>query len=218
MELKGIGASAGIAAGEALVVEREAVPVFRQVLPPGHTEAEIARLQRAVEASRRQVEAIRERLARELPGPHAIFDAHLMMLQDPLLIDRAVARIREEKVNAEWALRTVAEQLYAVFEEFTDPYLRERSRDLDDVLGRVLINLGGAKDAPSLGRLPGPVVLVASALTPSDAAELDWKQVLGVVLEQGSPTQHAVILARSRGVPAVVGLEGATSRVPPGAT
>lgn len=218
MELKGNGVSPGIAMGQALLVEREVVPVFRLLLPPDRVETEVQRLVRAVEASRQQLQAIKDRLSREVGMPHAyIFDAHLLMLEDPLLLDRAVAVIREDHVNAEWALRTVSEQLHALFEEFTDAYLRERSTDLDDVLGRIQLNLRGANEAPSLSRLPGSFVIVARDLTPSEAAELDWERVLAVATDAGSSTYHTAILARSFGVPCVVGLEDATERVPPGA-
>jgi phosphotransferase system enzyme I (PtsI) len=217
MELRGLGVSAGIAV-EALLMEREAVPVFRLLLPPGEVEAEVQRLSRAVAASRRQLESIKERLSREIGAPHAyIFDAQLLMLDDPLLIDRSVAVIREEHVNAEWALRTVSDQLHALFDEFGDAYLRERSTDLDDVLGRVQLNLAGAVDAPSLSRLPGNRILVAVDLTPSEAAALDWERVLAVAADGGSRTDHTAILARSLGIPAVMGLQDATRRVPAGA-
>ena len=217
MELRGIGVSPGVAVGHALVVEREAIPVFRLLLAPEAVEGEVQRLTRAVEFSQKQLLAIKDRLAREVGGRHAyIFDAHLLMLEDPLLFDRAVAVIREDHVNSEWALRTVAEQLHTLFDEFTDAYLRERSTDLDDVLGRIQINLGGAADAPSLSRLPGSFVLVTEDLTPSEAAELDWERVLAVTMDGGSPTHHTAILARSFGIPAVAGLQEATRRIPPG--
>ncbi|HET7746027.1 MAG TPA: putative PEP-binding protein, partial [Vicinamibacteria bacterium] len=213
----GIGVSPGVAAGPALVVERRAVPVFRLSVPEEAVEAEVARLERAVDASRGQLNAIKDRLAREVGAPHAyIFDAHLLMLDDPLLVRRALAAIRAERVNAEWALRTVGEQLHQLFEGFTDAYLRERSTDLDDVLGRIQLNLGGAVDAPSLSRLPGRFVLVAEDLTPSEAADLDWDKVLAIATDAGSATYHTSILARSLGIPAVVGLHDATRRVPPG--
>jgi phosphotransferase system enzyme I (PtsI) len=217
MKLDGIGVSPGIAVGPALLVEREAVPVFRLLVPLEAIECEIQRLTRAVEASRQQIKAIKERLRQEV-GMHAyIFEAHLLMLEDPMLLDRAVAVIRQEHVNAEWALRTVSDQLHELFDGFSDGYLKERSTDLDDVLGRIQINLGGATDAPSLARLPGPFVIVAVDLTPSEAAELDWEHVLAVATDAGSPSHHTSILARSFGIPAVVGLQDATTRIPPGA-
>jgi phosphotransferase system enzyme I (PtsI) len=218
MKLEGLGVSPGVAVGPALVVERESVPVFRLLVPPEAIECEIRRLTRAVEASRAQLEAIKERL-RPAVGVHAyIFDAHLLMLADPMLLDRAVGIIRAEQVNAEWALRTVADQLHALFEGASDEYLKERTTDLDDVLGRIQLNLGGATDAPSLAHLPGRFVIVAVDLTPSQAAELDWDNVLAVATDAGSPSHHTSILARSFGIPAVVGLQDATARIPSGAT
>lgn len=217
MHFKGIGVSPGIAVGQALIVEREATAVFRLLLPPEAVAGEVQRLSAAVAESRRQLQAIKDRLSREVGVPHAyIFDAHLLMLEDPLLLDRAVAIIRDDHVNAEWALRTVSDQLHELFEGFTDAYLRERSTDLDDVLGRIQLNLGGAGDAPSLSRLPGRFVLVAEDLTPSEAADLDWEKVLAIATDAGSATYHTSILARSFGIPAVVGLHDATRRVPPG--
>lgn len=217
LELTGTGVSPGVAVGRAMVVEREAHPVFRLSLEASQVEAEVARLERAVDASRRQLQRIRQRLSREVGLPHAyIFDAHLLMLDDPLLLERSVALVREERVNSEWALRTVSEQLHALFDEFSDEYLRERRSDVDDVLGRIAQNLAGAADAPTLARLPGPFVLVAEDLSPSEAAELDWPRVLAVVIDGGSRTSHTVILARSQGIPAVVDLKDATRRIRPG--
>jgi len=218
MKLEGIGVSPGLAVGPALVVEREAVPVFRLLVPAEAVDCEVKRLTRAVEASREQLKAIKERLRHEV-GVHAyIFDAHLLMLEDPLLLDSAVQIIREELVNAEWALRTVSDQLHERFEGLSDAYLKERTTDLDDVLGRIQLNLGGATDAPSLARLPGRFVIVAVDLTPSEAAELDWEHVLAIATDAGSPSHHTSILARSFGIPAVVGLQDATTRIRAGAT
>jgi phosphoenolpyruvate-protein phosphotransferase (PTS system enzyme I) len=217
MELKGTGVSPGIAVGQALLVEHDVAPVFRLLVPPEEVEAEVVRFTRAIEASARQLQAIKDRMSREVGMPHAyIFDAHLLMLEDPLLRDRAVSVIREEHVNAEWSLRTVAEQLHALFDAFQDEYLRERSTDLDDVLGRIQLNLAGAADAPSLSRLPGRFVVVAAGLSPSEAAGLDWERVVAIATDVGSSTYHTAIIARSLGIPAVVGLEDATRRIPPG--
>jgi len=218
MELAGTGVSPGIAVGRALVVQREEFAVFRLLLAPGEVEPEVQRLTRAFADSRQQLQGIKERLSREVGLPHAyIFDAQLLMLDDPLLQDRAVAIVRDEHVNAEWALRTVAGQLHALFDEFTDAYLKERSTDLDDVLGRIQLNLAGAEGAPSLSRLPGEVVLVADDLSPSEAAALEWDRVLAIATDAGSRTYHTALLARSLGIPAVVGLRDATTRIPPGA-
>jgi phosphotransferase system enzyme I (PtsI) len=218
VQLRGIGVSPGIAMGKALIMERETVPVLRLPLAPGQSEHEVQRLSQAVEASRAQLQAVKDRLSAEVGVPHAyIFDAQLLMLEDPLLVDRSVGVIREDRVNAEWAVRTVSEQLHTLFDGFTDAYLKERSTDLDDVLGRIQLNLAGETDAPSLSRLPEPFVLVADDLKPSEAAELDWEKVLAVVLDAGSRTYHTAILTRSLGIPGVVGLKDASHRIRPGA-
>ncbi len=219
MELSGTGVSPGIAVGRALVVARRARPVFRLTLEPARVEAEAARLEAAIEAARAQLRRLKERLARDAGLPHAyIFDAHLLMLDDPLLRERALSLVRSERANAEWALHAVADELHALFDELRDEYLRERSRDVDDVVGRIARNLAGSSDAPALSRLPGPFVLVVDELAPSEAAELDWPRVLAVVVDGGSRTAHGVILARSQGIPAVIELRDVTRRVSPGAT
>jgi phosphoenolpyruvate-protein phosphotransferase (PTS system enzyme I) len=218
VQLQGTGVSPGVAIGPALVLRRDAPTVFRISLGDADVESELQRLATAVEASRGQLQAIKERLAGELGSPHAyIFEAQLLMLDDPLLLDRTVAIVREERVNAEWALRTVAEQLHVFFEQLEDAYLKEKTSDLDDVLGRVQLNLSGGEGAPSLSRLPEPVVLVADDLSPSEAATLDWQKVRALAIAAGSRTYHTALLARSLGIPAVVGLGDATERVPPGA-
>jgi phosphoenolpyruvate-protein phosphotransferase (PTS system enzyme I) len=215
--MRGIGVSPGIAVGRALVVEGRGLPAFRLALEAAAVEGELSRLQGAVEQSRRQLVAIRDRVAGEIGRSHAyIFDAHLLMLDDPLLVEKAAEVVRADRVNAEWALVTVSARLRELFEGLSDEYLRERRTDLDDVLGRILLNLRGAAGAPSLSRLPGSFVVVADDLTPSEAAELDWDHVLAVAIDQGSPTHHTAILARSLGIPAVVGLLTASRDVAAG--
>ncbi len=218
LRLEGTGVSPGVAVGPALVVEEEAAPVFRVSVPAETVEGEQRRFQDAVELSRRQLQAIKDRMLKEV-GPRAyIFDAQLLMLEDTLLVDRCRTLIRDQCVNAEWAVRTVSDELHALFSEFTDDYLRERSSDLDDVIGRIQLNLAADAAAPSLSRLPGRFVLVAENLSPSRAAEMDWAHVLAIATDAGSPTYHTAILARSLGIPGVVGLKDATRRIPPGST
>jgi phosphotransferase system enzyme I (PtsI) len=217
VELLGTGVSPGIAVGPALVVDRERLPVFRLVVPAEQVEREVERLTAAVAAAKAQLQALKGRLTRD-GGLHAyVFEAQLLMLEDPLLLGRAVARLREERVNAEWALHTVGQSLHGLFDQLTDGHFRERTSDLDDVLGRVLLQLAGERESPSLRRLPGTFVLVAPDLSPSEAAEMDWDRIQAVVTEGGSSTHHAAIIARSMGVPAVVGLRDATRLVRPGA-
>ncbi len=216
--LRGTGVSPGIAIGPALVLWRDSAPVFRLEVPPDQLETEVRRLSTAVELTRCQLQSIRNRLLQEL-GPHAyIFDAQLLMLDDPLLIERTLTMIRDQRVNSEWALRCVAERIRELFADFADAYLKERSTDLEDVVGRLLFNLRDSPQAPTLAALPDHFILVAEDLTPSQAAELDWQRVLAIVTDAGSPTYHTAILARSLEIPGVVGLQSATEQIPPGAT
>lgn len=219
MRLRGTGVAPGIALGPALLVEKEQSQVFRLHLAPEGVGAELARFDVAVETTRVQLEAIRDRLERALGTPHAyIFDAQRLMLDDPMLVGRVAETIEHEAVNAEWALRSVGGRLRELFDGLSDGSIAERGTDLDDVIGRIQANLyGSPDDVPSLSRLPEEVVLVAAELPPSQAAELDWPRVRAVVTDAGSQTHHTAILARSLGVPAVVGTGDASRRIPSGA-
>jgi phosphoenolpyruvate-protein phosphotransferase (PTS system enzyme I) len=216
LRLRGAGVSAGVAIGPALVVEREATTIFRIGIGADAIPGEIQRFRCALEQARCQLRSIRDRLLKET-GPHAhIFDAQLLMIDDPLLAGRSEELVRERGINAEWALRQVAEDLHRAFAEYADEYFKERLSDLDDVIGRIQLNLQGQGEAaPSLSRLPCPSILVIDDLPPSLAAEMDWDNVLAVVTDAGSPTYHTAILARSLNIPGVVGLKDATRLVPP---
>src|SRR5688572_5338417 len=144
----------------------------------------------------------------------------MLMLDDPMLVGRAATIVMEERVNAEWAVQRALDEIAAVFDGVDDPYLHERKGDLHDVAGRLRMNLrdekGGARDR--LQDLDAPCVLIADELTPSVVAQLDWTRIKGFATDAGSRTYHTAILARSLGVPAVVGLHDVSRRVPPGAS
>ena len=123
--------------------------------------------------------------------------------------------IREERVNAEWAVHRAFEEIEQVFDAIEDPYLRERKGDVEDVVGRLRMNLrqGSVAAHTLLRHIEGPFVLVADELSPSVAAQIDWTRVRGFAMDAGSRTYHTAILARSLQIPAIVGLHDATSRV-----
>jgi phosphotransferase system enzyme I (PtsI) len=184
-------------------------------------EREIARLDGARQTSRRQLEEIKAHIRSIAGAEHAyLFDAQLLMLDDPMLAGRASELIRTERLNAEWAMRRACEELSGIIETADDPYLRERRGDLDDVVGRVGMNLRATHQNPAdvLADVPGPVIIVADELPASIAAQIDWRKVSGFVTDAGSWTYHTAILARSLGVPGVAGLRDATRRIAPGAT
>src|SRR5262249_31773341 len=153
-------------------------------------------------------------------GPElaSLFDAQLLMLEDPMLVPRAVEIVRQQRVNAEWAVQQVFEEFTAVFDEIADPYLRERRGDLADLTGRLKMNLRQGLDIPRdlLRELDEASVLIADELTPSLAAQVDWTKVRGFATDAGSRTYHTAILARSLEVPAVVGLHDASRSIEAG--
>lgn len=218
--LKGVGVSPGLTGGPALVAIQR-TQVLRFPIAPDGVARELSALDRARVRSRDQLERIRQRVS-DLAGTElaALFDAQLLILDDPLVVGRAAAIVRDDRVNAEWAVQRVMDELAAVFDETADPYLRERKGDLHDVAGRLRMNMRGEKGAGGdpLEGLETPCVLVADELTPSVVAQLDWSRILGFATDAGSRTYHTAILARSLGVPAVVGLHDASRRVPPGAS
>lgn len=216
--LTGIGASPGIVAGRAVVlIQREQVLRYR--VPPARVEKEIARLTASRDLTRQQLTEIRTSVSSRHGAELAsIFDAQLLMLDDQKLIDRAAVMVREMRVNAAWAVQRTFEELSGVFDEIADEYLRERKGDIADLAGRLKMNLrrGAATPRELMHELDEASVLIADELPPSIAAQIDWTKVRGFATDAGSRTYHTAILARSLGVPAVVGLQNATDVVQPG--
>lgn len=216
--LTGIAVSPGIAVGRAVVLTLR-TEVVRFPIPPDRVEREQAALEAAREESRRQLQDIRDRVAAARGGElAALFDAQILMLDDPLFVGRALDLIRAERVNAAWAIHKTYAELVHVFQGMEDEYLRERENDVADVAGRLRMNLRVGTRGPRdlLSELDGPSVLIADELTASIAAQLDWTRVQGFSTDAGSRTYHTAILARSLKVPAVVGLHDASTRIAAG--
>ena len=217
MRLIGLGVSPGVGIGRALVLRRGAHLKFR--VPESLVQQELQRLDTARARSRDQLREIKARMARAAGNDHAyLFDAQLLMLDDAMLMQRAAAVIRDERLNAESALQRALDEISAYFDNVEDPYLRERKGDVADVVGRVSKNLRDAGEPTDLFKqLDGPLVLVADEITPSVIAQLDWQRLAALVTDAGSWTYHTAILARSIGVPAVAGLHDASAAIAPGA-
>jgi phosphotransferase system enzyme I (PtsI) len=215
--LKGIGVSPGVVSGRAVVLIQRA-HALRYQISPAKVADELARLEESRTRARAQLVDIQSRLARHRPELASLFDAQLLMLDDPMLIPRAATVVAEQRVNAEWAVQQVFHEFSAVFEEMADPYLRERQGDVADLVGRVRMNLRTHAATPRdlLRDLDESSVLVADELTPSLAAQVDWTKVRGFATDAGSRTYHTAILARSLDVPAIVGLHNASEQVQPG--
>ena len=216
--LAGIGVSPGVVSGRAVILIQRA-QVLRYQIAPARVEHEVARLEQSRGRSREQLTDIGRRVARRR-GPElaALFDAQLLMLDDPMLVPRAAEIVRGQRVNAEWAVQQVFDEFSAVFDEVADPYLRERKGDVADLVGRMKMNLRQGVSTPRdlLRELDESSVLIADELTPSLAAQVDWTKVRGFATDAGSRTYHTAILARSLEVPAVVGLHNASQIVQPG--
>lgn len=216
--LSGIGVSPGVVLGRAVVLTQR-TEVMRFPIPPERVDQEVAALLRAQAASKQQLQDIKSRVEHG-PGSElaALFDAQLLMLDDPMLVGRAKAIVRTERVNAAWAVHRAYEELYHVFMSMEDPYLRERETDVADVAGRLRLNLRHGAKGPKelLSQVDGPSVLIADELTASVAAQLDWSRVQAFATDAGSRTYHTAILARSLKVPAIVGLHDASLRIPAG--
>ena len=200
--LSGVAASPGYAIGPATPLHFVEPPIERRAL--ADPAAEWARLQLALEAVRESTRQLRDRVARTANAyDAAIFDAHLMFLDDPELIDQARQLMLDERVNAEWAWHAVIEKSAAAFEAIDDEYLRQRAADVRDIGRQVVAQLTGQ---PLVAVMDQPGILIAADLAPSDTARLDRAKALGICTERGGPTSHSAILARTLGIPAVVGL------------
>ena len=215
--LKGIGVSPGVVSGRAVILIQRA-QVLRYQIAPTRVAAELERLEQSRARSREQLAAIHGRIADRRAELASLFDAQLLMLDDPMLVPRAADVIREHRVNAEWALQQVFQQFSGVFDEVADPYLRERKGDVADLVGRLRMNLRQGVSTPRelLRELDESSVLIADELTPSLAAQVDWSRVRGFATDAGSRTYHTAILARSLEVPAIVGLHDASRHIQAG--
>jgi phosphotransferase system enzyme I (PtsI) len=215
--LKGIGVSPGVVAGRAVLLIHRA-QVLRYQIPAARVDHELVRLDESRGRSRAQLIDIQARVGQRRPELASLFDAQLLMLEDPMLLPRAADIVREQRVNAEWAVQQVFHEFSAVFDEVADPYLRERKGDVADLVGRLRMNLRKNVSTPRdlLRELDESSVLIADELTPSIAAQVDWTKVRGFATDAGSRTYHTAILARSLDVPAVVGLHNASLRVQAG--
>ena len=216
--LIGIGVSPGVAVGRAVILTLR-TEAIRFEIPAERVDREIAALHAARELARQQLHDIRDRVAKtrgtELA---AIFDAQELMLDDALFVGRAEKIIRQEQVNAAWAVHRAYEELGLLLASVEDDYLRERENDIADVAGRVRMNLRHGARGPRelLAELSGPSILIADELTASLAAQLDWTRIQAFAVDAGSRTYHTAILARSLKVPAVVGLHDASGSIPAG--
>lgn len=209
--LSGIGVSRGIAIARVQKLHGGDLEAPEYSLEPGDIESEVDRLLAAVERARAQLAEVRAQIPAGTPGDIAAFiDTHLLMVEDRSIRDTAIATIREQRINAEAALRRARDGLIAVFEQMDDAYLRTRKDDVEHVCGRILrILLKSERQLPSRGEQGESMIVVADDITPADIILLAQQHVAAFVTEYGGPLSHTAILARSLGIPAIVGLRDA---------
>ncbi len=213
---KGTAASPGIAIGKALVYKDVDLNIDK--LDISEVENENKKLHDAIEKTKIQLRAIKEEATKKLGTEQAqIFEAHLMVLEDPELLSQIKDKVNNEKINVEYATKDVIDNFVSLFESMDDEYMRERAADIKDVGIRILKNLLGI-EIVSLALLSDEIILVAHDLTPSDTATMNRDKVLGFVTDIGGRTSHTAIMARSLEVPAVVGLKNITSTINDGDT
>ncbi|NQT89761.1 MAG: phosphoenolpyruvate--protein phosphotransferase [Candidatus Omnitrophica bacterium] len=210
---KGIAASPGVAIGKVFLYNRDDSAVPRRKIKSTDVPKEIARFEEALIKTGSEIATIRNNISREMGIKHGeIFNAHLLVLEDRMIIDEVISRLRSERLNIEAAFEDVLKKYIRVFQKMDDKYLRERISDIEDVGKRLLRNLLGKK-RQTLLNLPANSVVVAYDLSPSDTATMHRKNVIAFITDIGGKTSHTAIMAKSLEIPAVVGLENATGTV-----
>jgi phosphotransferase system enzyme I (PtsI) len=212
--LKGIPVSAGFAIGHAVVMRKSVAEIPRRLV--SNPAAEIQRLSLAIAEAKKQLGLIRHETAERMGQDQAgILDAQLLILDDPELMSLVHSRILDENENPEYALQKAGLHYQTILEQMEDPYLRERAVDIKDAVERVIRILQGLA-FHSVTELSGECILVVDELTPSDTAQLNQEKIFGLITDYGGPTSHMAIMARSLGIPAVVGTKNATQSIKTG--
>ncbi|MDD5566351.1 MAG: phosphoenolpyruvate--protein phosphotransferase [Candidatus Omnitrophica bacterium] len=213
LKLKGIAAAPGITIGPAYRFGKEEFDIVRQPIKPEDIPVQIQLFEEALIQTRREILELQKRIGFDMGQEEAqIFDAHLLVLEDRMLIEEVISRLKKEMVGVAFIFSEVLKKYIEVFSKIEDDYLKERTADLNDVGRRVLRNLLGKKQK-SLADLQEKVIVVAHDLSPSDTAAMHKQLVSAFVTDIGGKTSHTAIMAKSLEIPAVVGLETATARI-----
>ena len=204
---RGIPASPGVVIGEVFLLNRESIVVAEERIPPGEVPSEISRFKRALSDTKQEVHRIKEKVAKRIDPDHAkIFDAQIMILEDELINSQVIERIKKSHCNAEFTYKQVIEQTIKTLSSSKDEYLRERIMDISAVGDRLIYNLLGIKHL-TLESIDSPAIVVAKYLSPGDVVHMRKENVLGFATDMGGGTSHVALLAKSMGIPAVVGLK-----------
>jgi phosphoenolpyruvate-protein phosphotransferase (PTS system enzyme I) len=216
IRFEGAGVSSGVARGKIHVVRDDFDDIPRYRISPSQVTNEIGRFETALIQTRMQILEMQQRIAESIGTKDAaIFDAHLLVVEDRTLIDEVLRKLETDLCNVEWVFQEVATRYAETLNKIDDPYLRERALDIQDVTKRVIRNLQGKAPKTFLA-LSEPHILVAHNLTPSDTASMNREKVLGIATDLGSRTSHTAIIARSLNIPAIVGLHDVTAKLETG--
>ena len=212
--LKGIPAAPGIAYGPAFILDKGEFIVPKRLISALEVDSEIARFEEAIHNAQQEIHALKNKITQNMGAGHAqIFDAHLLVLEDIVLLDQVTCGIRETQASAEYVFSDVIKKFVEAFTKIPDEYLRERATDVNDISKRVLKYLMDESKLHDLDSLQDDLIIVAHDLSPSDAVTMYNKKIKGFLTDIGGRTSHTAIIAKSLGVPAVVGLKDATLRI-----
>ncbi|MBZ9609812.1 phosphoenolpyruvate--protein phosphotransferase [Clostridium estertheticum] len=209
--MKGIGVSPGIVIGKVILKEEKKMIIEKKEI--SSYEEEIKRFKTAMENSKSEIQNIYNNVLKKLGEKEAnIFEAHLMILEDPEMLDQIEKKIEDDKVNAEWALKEVSEMFISMFENMDNAYMKERAADIKDVTSRLMKKLMNIEEV-NFEELANEVIIVAHDLTPSDTSQIDKNKVLGFITEIGGGTSHSAIMAKTLEIPAIVAVKDITKKV-----
>ena len=211
--LHGIGASPGICIGKAYLVGKEGVDVINKYfISDKRLQDEINRFKTAVKKAKDELLSIIESTPEELKDHASILDVHIVLLNDKMLYAQTVETIENEQVNAEWALKIVVSQVKSMFQEMDDDYLKGRAQDVVQVHDRIMRHLTGGEGV-NIGAIDKRVILVAHDLSPAQTSQIQLERIKGFVTDLGGKATHTGIIARTLGIPAVMGLKNASSLI-----
>ena len=209
---KGIAISKGIAIGQAYILDRTKFCILQQKLNPDTVEAEVNRFRSAIEKTKLQMQETKKRATKVADKYAIILDTYTLLLEDDILVNDTIEKIRNERMNAEWAVTETLEKFTHLFNNINDEYLKGKKDDLELVVHGIIRNLIGHSQE-SLSEIQKPVVLITHTLSPSDTLLIPRNLVLGLATEAGGKTSHVGIFASALGIPGVVGVKGLSSQV-----
>jgi len=211
--MKGVPVSPGIILGKAHHLDRSKTKVFpKKLINRREIDREIDRFRQAVDMAKEQIQKFKSNIPEQVKGYAFVLDTHSMIVDDSLLFDSTLKRIRKEKINAEWALEKSVKNIHRLFKKVEDEYIGRRIDDVDSVSERVLRNLVGVEE-DSLAGIKEEVIVVAHSLSPCDIVEINVSDVIGILTDVGGQTSHMAIMSQALEIPVVVALERATDMI-----